>query len=40
VACNFQIGSNKIKLLTEYKNVTQKMLFGNAVLVGIAVLIG
>jgi hypothetical protein len=27
-----QTGHNKIKLLTEYENVTQKVLFGNAVL--------
>jgi hypothetical protein len=32
VAYNFQIGNNKTKLLTEYENVTQKVLFGNAVL--------
>jgi DUF917 family protein len=32
VAYNFQTGNNKIKLLTEYKGVTQKVLFGNAVL--------
>jgi hypothetical protein len=32
VAYNFQIGSNKIKLLPEYENVTQRDLFGNAVL--------
>jgi hypothetical protein len=31
VAYNFQTG-NKIKLLTEYEGVTQKVLFGNAVL--------
>jgi hypothetical protein len=31
VAYNFQTGNNKIKLLTEY-GVTQKVLFGNAVL--------
>jgi hypothetical protein len=29
---NFQIGRNKIKLFMEYKSVTQKVLFGNAVL--------
>jgi hypothetical protein len=28
---NFQIGNNKIKLLTEYKDVTEKVLFGNDV---------
>jgi hypothetical protein len=28
---NFQIGNNKIKLLIEYKNVTQKVVFDNAV---------
>jgi hypothetical protein len=32
VAYNFQTGNNKIKLLTEYEDVTQKVLFGNAVL--------
>jgi hypothetical protein len=32
VACNFQTRNNKIKLLTEYENATQKVLFGNAVL--------
>jgi hypothetical protein len=32
VTYNFQIGSNKIKLLMESENVTQKVLFGNAVL--------
>jgi hypothetical protein len=32
VAYNFQTGNNKTKLLTEYENVTQKVLFGNAVL--------
>jgi hypothetical protein len=32
VASNFQTGNNKIKLLTEYEGVTQKVLFGNAVL--------
>jgi hypothetical protein len=32
VAYNFQTGSNKIKLLMEYEGVTQKVLFGNAVL--------
>jgi DUF917 family protein len=32
VAYNFQIGNNKVKLLTEYEGVTQKVLFGNAVL--------
>jgi hypothetical protein len=26
VACNFQSGSNKIKLLTEYESVTRKVL--------------
>jgi hypothetical protein len=29
---NFQTESNKIKLLTEYQSVPQKVLFGNAVL--------
>jgi hypothetical protein len=32
VAYNFQTGNNEIKLLTEYEGVTQKVLFGNAVL--------
>jgi DUF917 family protein len=32
VAYNFQTGNNKIKLLTEYEGITQKVLFGNAVL--------
>jgi hypothetical protein len=32
VAYNFQTGNNKIKLLTEYEDVTQNVLFGNAVL--------
>jgi hypothetical protein len=32
VAYNFQTAYNKIKLLTEYEDVTQKVLFGNAVL--------
>jgi hypothetical protein len=32
VAYNFQTGNNKIKLLTEYEGVTQKVLFGNAAL--------
>jgi hypothetical protein len=32
VAYNFQTGNNKIKVLTEYEVVTQKVLFGNAVL--------
>jgi hypothetical protein len=32
VAYNFQTGNNKIKLLTEYEDVTQKVLFDNAVL--------
>jgi hypothetical protein len=31
VAYNFQTGNNKIKLLMEYMNVTQKVLSGNAV---------
>jgi hypothetical protein len=31
VTYNFQTGNNKIKLLTEYEGVTQKVLFGNAV---------
>jgi hypothetical protein len=32
VAYNFQTRNNRIKLLTEYEGVTQKVLFGNAVL--------
>jgi hypothetical protein len=32
VAYNFETGNKKIKLLTEYEDVTQKVLFGNAVL--------
>jgi hypothetical protein len=32
MASNFQTGNNKIKLLTEYENVTQKVLFINAIL--------
>jgi hypothetical protein len=32
VAYNFQTGNNKLKLLTEYEDVIQKGLFGNAVL--------
>jgi hypothetical protein len=32
MAYNFQTGNSRIKLLTEYENVTQKVLFGNAVL--------
>jgi hypothetical protein len=32
VAYNFQTGNDKIKLLTEYEDVTQNVLFGNAVL--------
>jgi hypothetical protein len=32
VAYNFQTGKNKIKLLMEYQNVTQKSLFRNTVL--------
>jgi hypothetical protein len=32
VAYNFQTGNNKIKLLMEYENVTQNVLFGNTVL--------
>jgi hypothetical protein len=35
VAYNFQTGSNKIKLLMEYENVTPNVLFGNAVLVAL-----
>jgi hypothetical protein len=32
MAYNFQTENNNIKLLTEYENVTQKLLFSNAVL--------
>jgi DUF917 family protein len=32
VAYNFQTGNNKMKMLSEYEGVTQKVLFGNAVL--------
>jgi hypothetical protein len=32
VAYNFQTRKNKLKLLTEYEVVTQKVLFGDAVL--------
>jgi hypothetical protein len=32
VAYNFQTGNNKIKLLTEYEGITQKVLFDKAVL--------
>jgi hypothetical protein len=35
VAYNFQTEINKIKLLTEYEDVTQKVLFGSAVLVAL-----
>jgi hypothetical protein len=35
VAYNFQTEINKIKLPTEYENVTQNVLFGNAVLVAL-----
>jgi hypothetical protein len=35
VAYNFQTGNNKIKLLMQYEDVTQKVLFGNAVLVAL-----
>jgi hypothetical protein len=31
VAYYFQTGNNKIELLTEYENVTQKVLFDNAI---------
>jgi hypothetical protein len=31
VAYNFETGNNKIKLLTEYESVTQKVLFGDVV---------
>jgi hypothetical protein len=29
VACNFETGNNKIKLLIEYESLTQKVLTGN-----------
>jgi hypothetical protein len=32
MAYNFQTGNNKITLLTEYENVTRKVLFRNVVL--------
>jgi hypothetical protein len=32
LAYKFQTGNNKIKQLTEYEDVTQKVLLGNAVL--------
>jgi hypothetical protein len=32
MTCNFQTGHSKIKLLTEYESVTEKVLFGSAVL--------
>jgi hypothetical protein len=32
MAYNFQTGKNKVQLLTEYESVTQKVLFGNAVI--------
>jgi hypothetical protein len=32
VTYNFQIANNKVKLLTEYEGVTQKVLFGDTVL--------
>jgi hypothetical protein len=35
VAYNFQTGNNKIKLLTEYEDVTQNVLLGNAVLLAL-----
>jgi hypothetical protein len=39
VAYNFQTGNNEVKLRTEYESVTQKVLFGNAVLASLDVLI-
>jgi hypothetical protein len=39
VAYNFQTGNNKIKLLTEYESVTQKVLYGNTVLAALDALI-
>jgi hypothetical protein len=35
MAYDFQTGKNKIKLLIEYEDVTQKVLFGNAALVAL-----
>jgi hypothetical protein len=35
MACNFQTGNNKIKLLTEYESVSQKVLFDNAALASV-----
>jgi hypothetical protein len=32
VACNFQTGNRKVKLLAEYESIIQKVLFGNSVL--------
>jgi hypothetical protein len=32
MAHNFQIGEKEMKLLKEYENATQEVLFGNAVL--------
>jgi hypothetical protein len=32
VVYNFQTGNNKIKLLTEYESLIQKVLFGSAIL--------
>jgi hypothetical protein len=32
VSCNFETGNNKINLLTEYENKTQRVLIGNAIL--------
>jgi hypothetical protein len=32
MAYNFQTGDKKVKLLTEYESVTQKVLFGNGIL--------
>jgi hypothetical protein len=31
MAYNFQIGNNKIKLLTKYESVTKKVLFGRPI---------
>jgi hypothetical protein len=36
MACNFQIGNNKIKLIMDYESVTQGDLFGNAVLAALS----
>jgi hypothetical protein len=35
VAYNIETGNNKIKMLTEYETITQRVLFGSAVLAAI-----